>query len=86
MRVSSHGCISVNLYMAINKRVTIVAYDDDALSITIYIDTKRYEYALGDAYHAARDKLRSLRRAPGRQLNWLKRRGALINVDGSIRN
>jgi hypothetical protein len=63
--------------------IAVVAYDDEARSVTVGVDGRRYEYGLGDAYHVARAELHKLRRAPGRQLNWLKRRGRLMGKWGT---
>lgn len=63
-------------------QVAVVARDDEARSVTVLVDGRRYEYALGDCYHGYRAIMRRLRMTPGRQLNWLKRRGRLINEKG----
>jgi hypothetical protein len=57
--------------------IAVVAWDDETMSVTVGIDGKRYEYFLGDRYNGARSALHRLRFAPGRQLNWLKKRGTL---------
>ena len=59
-------------------RLMIVGTNDVDMTVTVLVDATRYEYALGDAYRGALVALRTRRRSPGQQLNWLKQRGVVI--------